>query len=103
VQIFRPHIEALPAVEKGDAILLRNFSVLSIKGKGFGLRSTEEGSSWAVFKSEGDEVQVKGPPVEFGDGEREHVKLLKAWWAALDASVMKKLDKVSGNKMGKVG
>ncbi|KXH66228.1 hypothetical protein CSAL01_12944, partial [Colletotrichum salicis] len=46
VQIFRPHKAALPVVHQGDAVLLRNFSVMVLTRSGFGLRAND-GSSWA--------------------------------------------------------
>ncbi|KFY03201.1 hypothetical protein O988_01628, partial [Pseudogymnoascus sp. VKM F-3808] len=67
IQVFRPYKEALPDVEVGDGVLLRNFSVKAEKDKGFALRS-EDSSSWAVFKR--DRVtECRGPPVEMGEGE----------------------------------
>ncbi|KFZ03386.1 hypothetical protein V502_10989, partial [Pseudogymnoascus sp. VKM F-4520 (FW-2644)] len=75
IQVFRPYKEALPDVEVGDGVLLRNFSVKAEKDKGFALRS-EDSSSWAVFKR--DRVtECRGPPVEIGEGEEEHVARLK--------------------------
>ncbi|RAL66412.1 hypothetical protein DID88_006103 [Monilinia fructigena] len=94
VKIFRPYKDALPTPEIGDGILLREFSVSSIKGKGFALRS-EEGSSWAVFKDEGTEVEVRGPPVEYGHGEKKHMKELREWFHGLDENQKIKLEKVS--------
>ncbi|ESZ91997.1 hypothetical protein SBOR_7612 [Sclerotinia borealis F-4128] len=94
VRIFRPYKDALPIPEIGDGILLRDFSVLSIKGKGFALRS-EEGSSWAIFKDEGTEVEITGPPVEYGTGEKKHMKELREWFHALDDDQKTKLEKVS--------
>ncbi|KAB8292153.1 hypothetical protein EYC80_007896 [Monilinia laxa] len=93
VKIFRPYKDALPTPEIGDGILLRDFSVSSIKGKGFALRS-EEGSSWAVFKDEGTEIEVRGPPVEYGPGEKKHMKELREWFHGLDENQKIKLEKV---------
>ncbi|KAF7854766.1 hypothetical protein EAF04_010334 [Stromatinia cepivora] len=94
VRIFRPYKDALPTPEIGDGVLLRDFSVLSVKGKGFALKS-EEASSWAVFKDEGTEIEVRGPPVEYGHGEKKHMKELREWFHALDDDQKMKLDKVS--------
>jgi len=100
VQIFRPYKEALPTIKEGDGILLRNFQVMSVKSRGFGLRSVQdEGSSWAVFKDEG-EAEVRGPPVEFGDGEKNHVIALKAWYETLDAVAIAKISRANGDKTG---
>ncbi|KAK6596807.1 3-dehydroshikimate dehydratase [Botrytis cinerea] len=94
VKIFRPYRDALPRPEIGDGILLRDFSVLSVKGRGFTLKSEEE-SSWAVFKDEGTEIEVRGPPVEYGNGEKKHMKELREWFVALDDRQKTKLEKVS--------
>ena len=96
VQIFRPFKTALPLIKTGDGILLRNFQVVSIKGKGFGLRSDQhEACSWAVFKSDSDEVETRGPPVEYGEGERRYITELCAWYSALDATALAKLTKAN--------
>ncbi|APA13534.1 hypothetical protein SS1G_07829 [Sclerotinia sclerotiorum 1980 UF-70] len=94
VRIFRPYKDALPTPEIGDGVLLRDFSVLPVEGKGFALKS-EETSSWAVFKDEGTEIEVRGPPVEYGHGEKKHMKELREWFHALDDDQKTKLDKVS--------
>jgi hypothetical protein len=100
IQIFRPYKDALPTIQAGDGILLRNFQVISVKGRGFGLRSvTDEGSSWAVFKDDG-EPEIRGPPVEFGEGEKNHILALKAWYSTFDAAAMAKITRANGDKAG---
>ncbi|KAK1984270.1 hypothetical protein LZ30DRAFT_712102 [Colletotrichum cereale] len=96
VQIFRPHKAALPVVHPGDAILLRNFSVMVLTGRGFGLRAND-GSSWAVFEREGEDdlPQIRGPPVELTKGEMSYAALLKQWYAGLDAKSLARLDKAN--------
>ncbi|OWP01501.1 hypothetical protein B2J93_6382 [Marssonina coronariae] len=93
VQVFRPYKAALPIVKPGDGILLRNFQVMSVQSRGgFALRSTQdEASSWAVFKKDNSEVDVRGPPVEYGDGEKNHVSQLKEWYEALDETALAKI------------
>ncbi|RKF64523.1 hypothetical protein GcM3_131006 [Golovinomyces cichoracearum] len=94
VQIFRPCQEALPLVDIGDGILLRNFQVL-IEKRLFFLRSkTGEGSSWAVFKSAG-EIQIKGPPVELSAVEVEYVSDLKNWFSELDTVAQEKISRAN--------
>ncbi|PBP27629.1 3-dehydroshikimate dehydratase [Diplocarpon rosae] len=99
VQVFRPYKAALPMVEPGDGILLRNFQVMSVQSRGgFALRSTQdEASSWAVFKRHNGEVDVRGPPVEYGDGEKNHVAQLKSWYEALDETALAKIARANGN------
>lgn len=97
VQILRPYKDALPTVNVGDGILLRNFAVLALKNKGFGLRSDSESGSWAVFKK-GEEVEVKGPPVEFDDAEKNHITQMKVWHENLDESSVAKLKRANGEK-----
>ncbi|KAH8654098.1 hypothetical protein BGZ60DRAFT_435927 [Tricladium varicosporioides] len=96
VQVFRPYREALPVVHAGDGILLRNFE-LNMTG-GIALRSTQnEGSSWVVFKEDG-EAEVKGPPVEFGVGESNHILDMKSWYKTLDATAMTKIARANADK-----
>ncbi|KAH7388977.1 hypothetical protein BKA64DRAFT_126598 [Cadophora sp. MPI-SDFR-AT-0126] len=102
VQVFRPYKDALPIVKAGDGILLRNFLVMSVQSRGggpaFALRSTQEdASSWAVFKDD-DEVEVRGPPVEYGDAEKNHVAQLRAWYASLDGVAQAKIARANGDK-----
>ncbi len=101
VNIFRPYKTALPSVHPGEVVLLRTFLVKSEKGAGFALRS-DEGSSWVVFKHGGKE-EVKGPPVEYGDGERDHVAYLKAWYRNLDSNCRERLEKANVDKGSEVG
>lgn len=86
-QIFRPKELALPIVNPGDAILLRNFKVQSFE-KRLGLLSTNS-SAWAVFRR-GVEVQIRGPPVEFGPEERGFIKGLWKWWESVGAVSVEK-------------
>ncbi|KAG4437216.1 hypothetical protein IFR05_007305 [Cadophora sp. M221] len=102
VQVFRPYKDALPIVKAGDGILLRNFLVMSVQsragGPAFALRSTQEdASSWAVFKDD-DVVEIRGPPVEYGDAEKNHVTQLRTWYASLDNVAMAKIARANGDK-----
>ncbi|KAH7251760.1 hypothetical protein BKA59DRAFT_472785 [Fusarium tricinctum] len=94
--IFRPHLASLPEVDAGDVILLRRVKVVSMKGRGFGVRS-EDSSSWAVSKSNDKEIlsQVKGPPVEITPEEIEYAKGLRQWWSLQDDSAMDKIETAS--------
>ncbi|KAL2880899.1 hypothetical protein SGCOL_003549 [Colletotrichum sp. CLE4] len=114
VQIFRPHKAALPVVHQGDAVLLRNFSVMVLTRSGFGLRAND-GSSWAVFEQQRgpqgqqhgdgssgggdggmeDLPQIRGPPVELSEGETGYAALLRRWYAGLDAKSLARLDKAN--------
>jgi hypothetical protein len=101
VNIFRPYKTALPTIQPGECVLLRNFLVKSEKGAGFTLRS-DDGSSWVVFKNGGEE-EVRGPPVEYGDGERDHVSFFKAWYRNLDTNSLQRLEKANGDKGSDIG
>ena len=83
VLCFREWRAALPVAERGDVVLLRAFEVVGAKGAaGFALRSGE-GSAWCVWWGGGvGTEEVRGPPVEVGDEEREEVRRLKGWFDA---------------------
>jgi hypothetical protein len=102
VQVFRPWRAALPKAETGDVVLLRGFEVFSAKGNvGVGLKSAES-AAWCVWRGHsgkhdangGDderpwtkhervdaaEEDMRGPPVELGEQERQYARKLKAWY-----------------------
>ena len=94
MQVFRPLRQAIPSARRGDVLILRDFKVQTAKRKCM-LLSTES-SAWAVFQTSPaartryDDVQINGPPVEYGRGETSQVKKLSQWWqeegqAAYDA------------------
>lgn len=85
--LSRPYIEALPILEEGDAILLRNFHVKS-SNHSMTLVGIET-SAWAVFSGQDDneEVQINGPPVEYGTEESSHAAHLRQWYRE-DGAVM---------------
>ncbi|KAI5862932.1 hypothetical protein GGS23DRAFT_597236 [Durotheca rogersii] len=91
VQLYRPHKERLPIVKTGDVVLLRNFTVVALHNKGFGLRTNDE-SSWAIFDYEGEPAQIKGPPVEYGERETTYVTHMRAWFHLLDEKARAKLE-----------
>ena len=80
-QLLRPRKTSLPRTVAGDAILLRNFKVQSFQNR-LGLLSTES-SSWAVFREDAD-VQIRGPPVEFGPEERAFARAHWKWWDSIN-------------------
>ncbi|KAI9758421.1 MAG: hypothetical protein M4579_003050 [Chaenotheca gracillima] len=90
VQIFRPYKEALPSAEPGKIILLRNFKVVSAQRK-LELLSTGE-SAWVLWNAEGEgggsplDVQITGPPVEYGAEEEDRVRALLNWWHGYKSS-----------------
>ncbi|GLB01865.1 hypothetical protein AtubIFM57258_000275 [Aspergillus tubingensis] len=76
-QIFRPYKTALPTLEEGDAILLRNFKVKSFKHSI--TLSSVDSSAWAVFNGP-NEAQIDGPPVEYGAEEQTYATDLRQWY-----------------------
>ncbi|OTB07845.1 hypothetical protein M426DRAFT_8442 [Hypoxylon sp. CI-4A] len=90
VQLYRPHKETLPIVKAGDVVLLRNFTVVSLPKKEFGLRTNDE-SSWAVFDREDEPAQIKGPPVEYSDKEIDYVARMRTWFGLLDEKARTRL------------
>ncbi len=97
-RIFRPHKSAFPEVEQGDAILLRNF-IAQNQAKQLMLLSTDS-SAWAVFRK-GEEVQIRGPPVEFAAEERGFVRGLWGWWASLSSDKRESLEAAVPKEKGK--
>lgn len=107
VQCFRPFREALPTVEVGDVLVLRNFVVKSRKRDCF-LLSTHSSAwlTWRFSKFDNGKPQnveeqnalsaqhalhmketkldipeeCPGPLVEVGTEEREHAFALRSWW-----------------------
>ncbi|KAI1326860.1 hypothetical protein F5Y16DRAFT_373612 [Xylariaceae sp. FL0255] len=98
VLLYRPHKDFLPVVKYGDVVLLRSFTVVSLTGKGFGLR-TNDSSSWAVFDHEDQPAQIKGPPVEYGDSETTYVTYLREWFGLLDEKAKEKLERANQKLM----
>ena len=92
--IYHHRKASLPIVHQGDVILLRGFQGVSVKGRGFGLR-TVEGSAWAVFEKDDAEMlpQIRGPPVELDDDEIVYAEGLRKWWGMLDDKALAKIDK----------
>ncbi|KLJ12153.1 hypothetical protein EMPG_09581 [Blastomyces silverae] len=88
-QMFRRTKSSLPTAEKGDVILLRDFKVQSMDHKMMLVSMTT--SSWAVFPGGSDtDVQMNGPPVEFGTEEREYVASLRQWYEEEGEQLAKK-------------
>lgn len=104
VNIFRANKSALPLVKPGDAVLLRQFTITAMTGRGFGLRANDA-SSWAVFDGEaGDEVpQIRGPPVELSRGDKAYAMLLKRWHRELEEPVLVKMRKTNEKALGSEG
>ncbi|KAI2643655.1 hypothetical protein GGS21DRAFT_497508 [Xylaria nigripes] len=96
VLLYRPYKDTLPVIKYGDIVLLRNFTVVSLANKGFGLRSNEE-SSWAVFDYEDEPAQIRGPPVEYGECEILYVGYLREWFRLLDAKARANLERANQN------
>lgn len=94
VSLYSLHREHLPVVRAGDAVLLRSFTVVSLPGRGFGLKSDKDDSSWAVFEADGEaEPQTRAAPVEMNEKETKYMHDLRAWYAVLDDGTREKLGK----------
>ena len=89
VQIFRPNNRCFPIVEKGEALLLRDFKVQPFEKRL--LLLSAESSAWAVFRK-GADVQIRGPPVEYGAAERGFARGLWDWWASLGEGGRRRLE-----------
>ena len=107
VQCFCPWPKALPSVEVGDVVILRNFVVKSRKRQCFLLsagasawftwrfsKRNKPGEVnghaqrpiWAQRASDSEKMgldaleECLGPPVEVGAEERKHAAALQSWW-----------------------
>jgi len=102
VEVFRPWKTSLPLTSPGDVILLRSFAVKSRQRESY-LLSSEE-SAWCVWRygnqkdvyehaeserpswahssvSQSDSIEdIRGPPLDLGDQERERARELHAWY-----------------------
>lgn len=97
VDLYSLHRDHLPVVKMGDAVLLRAFTVVSLPGRGFGLKTDKDESSWAVFEADAeDEPQMRAAPVEMNDRETKFLLELRAWHAGLDDGAREKLGKAVG-------
>jgi hypothetical protein len=92
--IYRPFQACLPAVHAGDVVLLRQFEVISVKGRGFGIRACDA-SAWAVFERAERLPQIKGPPVELSELEASHAEDVRKWWGLLDEKAMGRIEKAT--------
>jgi hypothetical protein len=106
VEVFRPFMNTLPEAKGGDVILLRAFAVKSRNRQPYLISSNA--SAWCVFTQPSDVAKpvwarkageekdaasekVSGPPIEFGQEERDHANDLRAWWEHV------RHEKASGN------
>lgn len=94
--IFRPHQASLPVVHAGDVVLLRRVNVVSMTGRGFGVRAGDA-SAWAVFEQADDEMlpQIRGPPVELTEEEIKLAQGLRRWWSLQDDKAADKIERAS--------
>lgn len=97
VTIFSLHRDHLPVVKAGDSMLLRSFTVQALPGKGWGLKSDKNVSSWAVFEADGNDApQTRAAPVELDDEEQKYLVDLRGWYASLDDGAKENLGKAVG-------
>ncbi|KAF8425574.1 hypothetical protein EV426DRAFT_595689 [Tirmania nivea] len=91
VSVFRPRKDALPRVEVGDCVLLRNFRIIS-QERNLVAISTDT-CAYAVWKNFGKEkvAVVNGPPVEWGVEEEEYIRKIGEWFEGLDDEVREDL------------
>lgn len=102
VDLYSLHKDHLPVVKTGDSVLLRGFLVVALTDRGFGLK-TRDGSSWAVYKAEGDDKpEMKAAPVEMSDKEVEFMLDVRAWYANLDDAAKGKI-RVAVDEVVKTG
>jgi hypothetical protein len=78
VSIYRSDREAIPQLNAGDCIILRDFAVCLTNNNILYLESREE-SAWCIRRcSKG--YKYTGPMVRFGAEEAREMKHLRNWW-----------------------
>ncbi|KAJ0417718.1 hypothetical protein BJY00DRAFT_198838 [Aspergillus carlsbadensis] len=79
-QILRPYKSALPSLQEGDAILLRNFRVKSFDHSV--ILVSDSTSAWAVYSASHNHEppDVTGPPIEVGSEEKAFATDLRQWY-----------------------
>lgn len=77
-QILRPYKSALPSLQEGHAILLRNFRVKTLDHSV--ILVSDSTSAWAVFSGSSEDAEMTGPPVEYGAEEKEFATDLRQWY-----------------------
>ncbi|KXT03510.1 hypothetical protein AC578_1640 [Pseudocercospora eumusae] len=100
IEVYRHWHATLPVASPGDVVLLRGFSVKSRKRRPYLLSG--DASAWLVWRfsevgsqegerrkrpgsSGGVREEIKGPPVEFDEGERRRARELRQWWVQKQA------------------
>ncbi|KAH9875862.1 hypothetical protein IAQ61_003327 [Plenodomus lingam] len=111
VNVFRPFESALPVTHAGDVILLRAFTVKSVRGRP-SLTSAED-SAWCVwrwgkpcwgakrgvFGEIRAREEVKGPQVERGMGEWGEVERIREWY---EREIREELERIEGERKERV-
>ncbi|PSR94356.1 hypothetical protein BD289DRAFT_145394 [Coniella lustricola] len=95
VSLYSLHRDYLPIVKRGDSVILRSFTVESLPGRGFGLRTEKDESSWAVFKADGaddEEPEMRAAPVELNAKETKYLLDLRGWFAELSEDAKSQLN-----------
>lgn len=85
-QIIRPYKPALPSLQEGDAILLRNFRVKSLDHSI--ILVSDSTSAWAVFSPSSEDPEIAGPPVEYGAEEKTFTTDLRQWYLETGAAMV---------------
>ena len=92
VKVYHRNRERLPIIKPGDGVLLRVFSVVAIRGKGFGLQSNAK-SSWVVFEKDEEGAQIRDGPVEVSDMEEKWTRDQMTWFERLDEKIKRKMQR----------
>ncbi|KAK3906433.1 hypothetical protein C8A05DRAFT_11835 [Staphylotrichum tortipilum] len=112
VQMYHPHTDALPVVAPGDVVLLQKFQVVSLSGRGVGLRTGAE-SAWAVWDEAskgggadggGGAPQIRGRPVEDWDKYVGYAAAVREWFGLVmaDGAAREKLERAD-RKLAEAG
>ncbi|KAJ2896693.1 uncharacterized protein MKZ38_005293 [Zalerion maritima] len=102
VRVWHRNREFLPIVKGGDGVLLRDFSVVSIHNKGFGLRSNG-GSKCAVWETYKEGTQIRNGPVEVSEAEEDWGRKQMGWYRQLDEKTRARIQKEATKMAGEEG
>ncbi|KAL1882696.1 hypothetical protein VTK73DRAFT_1608 [Phialemonium thermophilum] len=94
VQFSHAHKDYFPLVQSGDAIVLRDFEVVTLGDRDLGLRNVDD-SSWSAVTRDGHLESRGQQPVKLSEAEAGFAQALRSWYSSLNDGARSKLDNAS--------